>query len=83
MEMYFFEVLKEKSIELLQANNILKLLIWSKKLTNDEPAIIFFNRNEKENTFKINCKQLGISHNRQILISGKVPKRGIQTQLQH
>jgi alpha-galactosidase len=40
--------------------------IWSKKLSNNETAIIFFNRNEKENTFKIDWKQLGINHNSQL-----------------
>jgi alpha-galactosidase len=40
--------------------------IWSKKLVNNETAFIFFNRNEKENTFKINWKQLGITNNRKI-----------------
>lgn len=40
--------------------------IWSKKLSNNETAIIFFNRNEKENTFKTDWKQLGINHNSQL-----------------
>jgi len=40
--------------------------IWSKKLSNNETAIIFFNRNWKENTFNINWKQLGIRRNSQL-----------------
>lgn len=40
--------------------------IWSKKLSNNETAIIFFNRNWKENTFNIDWKQLGINKKRQI-----------------
>ena len=40
--------------------------IWSKKLSNNETAIIFFNRNWDENTFKINWKQLGFKGNNQL-----------------
>jgi alpha-galactosidase len=35
--------------------------VWSKKLSNNETALIFFNRNEKEFTFPIDWKQLGIN----------------------
>ena len=37
--------------------------IWSKKLSNNETAIIFFNRNWEENTYKIDWKKLGIKQN--------------------
>jgi len=37
--------------------------IWSKKLSDNETAIIFFNRHWKENTIKVDWRQLGIKHN--------------------
>jgi len=40
--------------------------IWSKRLSGGERAMIFFNRNEKENTFAINWKQLGVKRNHDI-----------------
>jgi alpha-galactosidase len=50
--------------------------IWSKKLSNNETAMIFFNRNEKENTFKINWKQLGITKDSQLFDIWKNAKAG-------
>ena len=50
--------------------------IWSKKLSNNEIAMIFFNRNEKENSFKINWKQLGITKNSQLFDIWKNAKIG-------
>jgi alpha-galactosidase len=35
--------------------------VWTKKLSGDETAIIFFNRNDKKNSFNIDWKQLGIT----------------------
>ncbi len=40
--------------------------VWSKKLSNNETAIIFFNRNEKEITQTVDWKQLGIKRDAQI-----------------
>lgn len=40
--------------------------IWSKKLSNDETALIFFNRNYSDNSFPIDWKQLGIKKNCQL-----------------
>jgi alpha-galactosidase len=40
--------------------------VWSKRLSGGERAMIFFNRNERENTFAINWKQLGVKRNRHI-----------------
>lgn len=40
--------------------------IWSKKLSNNETALIFFNRNWTENTFNIDWKKLGINHDSQL-----------------
>jgi len=40
--------------------------VWSKKLSNNETAIIFFNRNEKEITQPVDWKQLGIKRDAQI-----------------
>lgn len=40
--------------------------IWSKKLSNNETAYIFFNRNFEKNTYKIDWKKLGVLQNRQM-----------------
>lgn len=40
--------------------------VWSKKLSNNETAIIFFNRNWEQKTFDIDWKQLGIKRDLQM-----------------
>jgi alpha-galactosidase len=35
--------------------------VWSKKLSGNETALIFFNRNDKEYTYPVDWKQLGIN----------------------
>ncbi|OIP84507.1 MAG: alpha-galactosidase [Porphyromonadaceae bacterium CG2_30_38_12] len=40
--------------------------VWSKKMSNNRTAVIFFNRNDKEFTFEIDWKELGIKQNRQL-----------------
>jgi alpha-galactosidase len=40
--------------------------VWSKKLSNNETALIFFNRNWKDNSFNIDWIQLGILNNRHL-----------------
>ncbi len=40
--------------------------VWSKKLSGNEMAMIFFNRNKEEKTFDIDWKELGIRQNSQM-----------------
>jgi len=50
--------------------------VWSKKLSNNRAAMIFFNRNDKDLTFQIEWKKLGIKQNCQLFDVWKARNTG-------